>query len=73
MSQSLAFNFSYFYRGSPMQSELLKQALVGVLRELPQLAGRGRVLGNGSRMMDSVVDCGNQGAEFAFSAAPEIR
>lgn len=73
MSQGLAFNFSYFYRGRPLRPDLLRRALAGLLGELPQLAGRGAVAGAGSRMADARVECGNQGAELATSAAPGIR
>lgn len=73
MSQGLAFNFSYFYRGHHVRPELLQRALAGLLGELPQLAGRGAVQGRGARMADAVVDCGNQGAELATSVAPGVR
>lgn len=73
MYQYAGFNFTYFFKGHNLQSNLLKHAIQGVLSEVPHLAGRGRVLGSGSRFIDSVIDCTNEGVEFATARAHNIR
>ena len=69
----MAYNFSFFFRGTHLDPVLLKRSLRGVLSELPHLAGRGRVLGSGSRLVDSVLACNNAGVEVATASARNIR
>ena len=74
MCQDMAINFSFFYPGRRgIDPAVLKRALQRVLGEVPHAAGRGRLLGYGSRLVDSVVECCNAGAEFVTAEAPNIR
>ena len=70
LCHAMAFNFSFFFAGRPICADRLKAALQGVLGELPHLAGRGHLLGSGSRQADVVVDCNNAGVELATASAP---
>ena len=71
--QFAGFNFTYFFKGRHLQADLLQRAVQGVLAEVPHLAGRARLLGNGSRLIDSVVECNNEGLELTTASAPNIR
>ena len=71
--QRASCSFMYHFNGHHLQPDLLKRALQGVLTELPHLAGRGCVLGSGSRLIDSVIKCSNEGATFTTASAPNIR
>lgn len=122
LCHSMAFNYSYFFRGHVISPDLLKQALqsecsagvpvsmhsmlaqlhswsasirlsrvppfqcesicrcttcrtphAALAAELPHLAGRGRVLGSGSRVADCAIECNNEGIELATAAAPQVR
>ena len=74
MCQDMAISFSFFYPGGrTIDPAVLKRSLQCVLGEVPHVAGRGRLLGYGSRLVDSVVECCNAGAEFATAGAPNIR
>ncbi|EFN51753.1 hypothetical protein CHLNCDRAFT_139681 [Chlorella variabilis] len=73
MYQGAAVSFTYFFKDHNLQPDLLKRALQRVLGELPHLAGRGRVLGRGNRLIDSVIECTNEGVVVATASARNIR
>ncbi|KAI7846408.1 hypothetical protein COHA_000118 [Chlorella ohadii] len=73
LCHSMAFNYSYFFQGHAITPELLKRALQTLAGELPHLAGRGRVLGSGSRVADCAIECNNEGIELATASAPQVR
>jgi hypothetical protein len=73
MYQFAGFNFTYFYNGHSLDPKVLKEALQGVLAEVPHLAGRGRILCGGDRLIDSVIECNNDGVEFSTASAQAIR
>jgi hypothetical protein len=73
MYQGASVTFTYFYKGHDLDPKVLKEALQGVLAELPHLAGRGRILSGGDRLIDSVIECSNDGVEFSTADAQAIR
>ena len=52
---------------------MLYTPLAALAEELPHIAGRGRVLGSGSRVADCAIECNNEGIDLATASAPQVR
>lgn len=61
------------FNGSTCRCTTSCKPYAALAAELPHLAGRGRVLGSGSRVADCAIECSNEGIELATAAAPQVR
>ena len=73
ITQDMGFFISFFFKSHDLDPGLLKRSMQGVLAEVPHVAGRGRVVGSGSRLIDSVLECNNEGVEFTTASASNVR